>query len=60
MEESINIVAEGVPPEPPSIVEPMEKEPEWEGPNAKRTVGPTEEEDRGLMDGIDVIMQESI
>lgn len=60
VEESINIVTKGVPQEAPSTIEPMEEEPEWEGPKAERTVGATEEEDRGLMDGIDLITQESI
>lgn len=57
VEEFINIVAEGVPQEPPFTVEPMEEdEPRWEGPEAERTMGPTEEEAMGIMDVIYVIM----
>ena len=61
MEEFVNITARGVPQKPPLTVEPMEEDEQGrEGPEAERTVGPAEGEAIGIMDGVDIMIQESI
>ena len=61
MEEFVNIAAGGVHQEPPSSVEPMEEdEPGQEGLEDERTTGPIEGEAIGIIDGVDLMIQESI